>query len=118
MQRIENPLQVSPATDKASKKFSQMPTCKRGLDRRRRMSRFRPRCCIMKYEPFYFAKRKLQVIPAATTLVALAISIPIPAQTITTFDAPGTGTGAFQGLLAAALLRMEPSWETTLTWAI
>src|ERR1700720_4416022 len=54
-------------------------------------------------KPFYFAKRKLQVIPAATTLVALAISIPIPAQTITTFDAPGTGTGAFQGTFGGGL---------------
>lgn len=58
MQRIENPLQVSPATDKASKKFSQMPTCKRGLDRRRRMSRFRPRCCIMKYETIPFREKE------------------------------------------------------------
>src|SRR5205823_15108728 len=44
-------------------------------------------------KPFYFSKRKLQFVPAATILVALAISIPISAQTITTFDAPGTGPG-------------------------
>ena len=49
---------------------------------------------------FYFAKRKLQLVPAATILVALAISIPLSAQTITTFDAPGGGTGAFQGTYA------------------
>src|SRR5258708_31529704 len=48
-------------------------------------------------KPFYFAKRKLQLVPTATILVALAISIPLSAQTITTFDAPGAGTGAFQG---------------------
>ena len=51
-------------------------------------------------KPFYFAKRKLQLVPAATILVALAISIPLSAQTITTFDAPGAGTGAFQGTFA------------------
>ena len=34
---------------------------------------------------------------------------------ITTFDVPGAGTGPGQGTLAGALLRMEPSWETTLT---
>src|SRR6476646_10671670 len=53
-------------------------------------------------KPFYFAKRKLQVIPAATILVVLAISIPLSAQTITTFDAPGAGTGALQGTSAFA----------------
>src|ERR1044072_7658212 len=51
-------------------------------------------------KPFYFAKRKLLLVPAATILVALAISIPLSAQTITTFDAPGAGTGAFQGTVA------------------
>jgi hypothetical protein len=51
-------------------------------------------------KPFYFAKRKLQLVPAATILIALAISIPLSAQTITTFDAPGVGTGAFQGTYA------------------
>src|SRR5215475_3575324 len=54
----------------------------------------------MGMKSFYFAKRKLQFLPAATILVALAISIPASAQTITTFDAPGTGTGAFQGTYA------------------
>jgi hypothetical protein len=44
----------------------------------------------------YFAKRKLQVVPAATILVALKIFIPISAQTVTTFDAPGAGTGPGQ----------------------
>jgi hypothetical protein len=48
-------------------------------------------------KPFYFAKRKLQLVPAATILIAVAISIPLSAQTVTTFDAPGAGTGAFQG---------------------
>jgi hypothetical protein len=48
-------------------------------------------------KPFYFAKRRLQLVPAAIILIALAISIPLSAQTITTFDAPGAGTGAFQG---------------------
>ncbi len=54
------------------------------------MSRFPTCCCLRSMKPFYFAKRKLQ--PAVTILVALAISIPISAQTITTFDAPGAGT--------------------------
>jgi len=49
---------------------------------------------------FYFAKRKLQFLPAATILVALTISTSISAQTITTFDAPGGGTGAGQGTYA------------------
>src|SRR6266487_2166789 len=39
----------------------------------------------------------LQLVSAATILIALAISIPLSAQTVTTFDAPGAGTGAFQG---------------------
>jgi hypothetical protein len=51
-------------------------------------------------KPFYFAKRKLQLVPALTMLVALALSIPMSAQTITTFDAPGAGTGAFQSTYA------------------
>src|SRR6266511_6078503 len=58
---------------------------------------------------FFFAKRKLQLMPAATILVALAISIPLSAQTITTFDAPGAGTGAFQGTYA---LNIDPSGTT------
>ena len=57
-------------------------------------------------KPFYFAKRKLQLLPAAIILVALAISIPLSAQTITTFDAPGAGTGAFQGTYAT---NIDPS---------
>ena len=57
-------------------------------------------------KPFYFAKRKLQLLPAAIILVALAISIPLSAQTITTFDAPGAGTGAFQGTYG---LNINPS---------
>src|SRR4029450_9373579 len=54
----------------------------------------------------YSAKRKLQLVPVATILVALAISIPISAQSITTFDAPGGGTGAFQGTYAT---NIDPS---------
>ena len=70
-------------------------------------------------KPFYFAKRKhregapqslktksrlaLQLAPVAIILVALAISIPLSAQTITTFDAPGAGTGALQGTRALAI---------------
>src|SRR4029077_15774894 len=54
-------------------------------------------------KPFYFAKRKLQLVPAATILVALAISIPLSAQTITTFDAPGAGTGPHQGTYALCI---------------
>ncbi len=49
---------------------------------------------------FYFAKRKLQFLPAATILVAVAMSITLSAQTITTFDAPGGGMGAGQGTYA------------------
>jgi hypothetical protein len=58
---------------------------------------------------FYLAKRKLQLVPAAAFLVALAISIPLSAQTITTFDAPGAGTGPGQGTYA---LDIEPSGTT------
>ncbi len=39
----------------------------------------------------------LQLVPALTILVALAASIPISAQTVTTFEAPNAGTTAFQG---------------------
>src|SRR5215475_1805704 len=49
---------------------------------------------------FYLAKSKLQLVPAAITLIALAITIPLSAQTITTFDAPGAGTGPNQGTYA------------------
>jgi hypothetical protein len=42
----------------------------------------------------------LQLVPAVTILAALAISIPVSAQTITTFDAPGAGRGALQGTYA------------------
>src|SRR5437667_7478095 len=59
-------------------------------------------------KPFYLAKRKLQLVPAAIILVALAIST--SAQTITTFDAPGAGTGPFQGTYA---LGINPSGTTT-----
>jgi len=52
---------------------------------------------------FYLAKRKLQLVSAATFLVALAISIPLSAQTVTTFDAPGVGTGPFQGTYATSI---------------
>ena len=51
---------------------------------------------------FYFAKRKLQFVPAAIILIALAIST-TAAQTITTFDAPGAGTGAGQGTRAYSI---------------
>src|SRR5882724_9443236 len=66
-------------------------------------------------KPFYYSKRKhregapslkiktrlaRQLVPATTILIALAISIPLSAQTITTFDAPGAGTGPFQGTYA------------------
>src|SRR5215813_1453011 len=49
---------------------------------------------------FYLVKRKLQLMLGAITLIALAISIPTSAQTITTIDAPGAGTGPFQGTYA------------------
>jgi hypothetical protein len=52
---------------------------------------------------FYFSKRKLQLVPAAIILIALAITTPICGQTITSFDAPGAGTGAFQGTYATNL---------------
>ena len=57
-------------------------------------------------KPFYFATRKLQFVPAAIILIALAISIPTSAQTITSFDAPGAGTGPGQGTSA---LNINPS---------
>ena len=45
-------------------------------------------------------------MPAAIILVALAISTKISAQTITTFDAPGAGTGPVQGTYA---FNIDPS---------
>ena len=39
----------------------------------------------------------LQLVPVVTLLVTLATFGSISAQTVTTFDAPGAGTGAFQG---------------------
>ena len=45
---------------------------------------------------FYLAKRKLQFVPAAIILVALVISASTSAQSITTFDAPGAGSGPGQ----------------------
>jgi hypothetical protein len=61
---------------------------------------FRPVVALSSMKPFYFAKRKLQIAPAAIILVALAISTPTFAQSITTFDAPGAGTGPLQGTYA------------------
>jgi hypothetical protein len=55
---------------------------------------------------FYLAKRKLQLVPAATILVALVIPTKLSGQTITTFDAPGAGTGALQGTYA---INVSPS---------
>src|SRR4029079_14561297 len=55
---------------------------------------------------FYLAKRKLQFVPAAIILVALVISASTSAQSITTFDAPGAGTGAAQGTYAT---NIDPS---------
>ena len=45
---------------------------------------------------FYFAKTKPQVVPAAIVVIALALAASTSAQTITTFDAPGAGTGPGQ----------------------
>src|SRR5438477_12191314 len=55
----------------------------------------------------YSAKKKLQLAPATIILVALAIST--SAQTITTFDAPGAGTGGRKGTYA---LDIDPSGRT------
>src|ERR1043165_372924 len=57
---------------------------------------------------FYFAKRKLQLVPAAIILMALALSTSICAQTITTFDAPGAGTGPLQGTYATNIAPSGP----------
>src|SRR4029450_7327427 len=70
------------------------------------MSRFPARCGFTSMKPSYFATRKLQLVPAATILIALAMSIAVSAQTITTFDAPGAGTGPLQGTYA---LNIDPS---------
>ena len=83
---------------------------------RRRMSRFRPVVALRGMKQFYLtigqrpvgahrsAKTKtrlaLQLVPAMTILVALAISIPMSAQTVTTFDSLDAGTGPFQGTYA------------------
>src|SRR6266513_2606495 len=71
------------------------------------MSRFPARCCLTSMKPFHFVKRKLQVVPAATILIALAIST-TAAQTITTFDAPGAGTGPLQGTYATNIAQSGP----------
>src|SRR3954471_12613278 len=49
---------------------------------------------------FYFAKQKLQLLAPTIIVAGLAMSAQIHAQTITTFDAPGAGTGPFQGTSA------------------
>src|SRR5262245_1780338 len=49
---------------------------------------------------FYFAKRKLQFVTTATILLTLAMAASTAAQSITTFDAPGAGTGPAQGTYA------------------
>jgi hypothetical protein len=67
---------------------------------------FRPVVALRGMKPFYFATRKLQLVPAATILIALAIATRLSAQTITTFDAPGAGTGPGQGTYA---LNIDPS---------
>src|SRR5215475_15773110 len=74
--------------------------------------------------PFYLAKKELREsarllvkgktwlplsLVVETMLVALAMSTPVSAQTITTFDAPGAGTGPLQGTYA---LDIEPSGTT------
>src|SRR4030095_10565484 len=64
---------------------------------------FRPFVALPSMKPFYLAKRNLQLVPAATLLVALAIPTKLSGQTITTFDAPGAGTGALQGTYATNL---------------
>jgi len=56
---------------------------------------------------FYIAKRKLHLVPAAIILIALAIST-TAAQTITTFDAPGAGTGPLQGTYATNIAPSGP----------
>ena len=61
------------------------------------MSRFPDRSCVKGYETILFSKKKTPLLPAAIILVALAISTATSAQTITTFDAPGAGTGSLQG---------------------
>src|SRR5690242_13351886 len=45
----------------------------------------------------------LQLVPVATSLIALAISTSTFGQAITTFDAPNAGTGAGQGTYATNL---------------
>src|SRR4029450_12575846 len=70
------------------------------------MSRFPARCGFTSMKPSYFATRKLQLVRAATILIALAMSIAVSAQTITTFDAPGAGTGPLQGTYAT---NIDPS---------
>ena len=63
----------------------------------KKMNRFPARCGFTSMKPFYFSKRKLQLVPAAIILIALAASTQICAQSITTIDAPGAGTAPFQG---------------------
>ena len=64
-------------------------------------------------KPFYFVKREyrdgalvfvkeksqlpLSFVGAVSVLIAVAMSIPASAQSISAFDAPGAGTGPLQG---------------------
>ena len=61
---------------------------------------------------FYLSKRKLQLLPAAIFLIALALAASTSAQTITTFDAPGAGTGFLQGTYG---VNVSPSGAVTRT---
>jgi len=60
-------------------------------------------------QQFHSTKRKLRLLPAVIILLSLGISVPLSAQNITTFDAPGAGTGNLQGTYA---LDIQPSGTT------
>jgi hypothetical protein len=55
-------------------------------------------------------------VPAATILVGLAISIPISAQTITTFDFPGAGTCPGEVWSIAPNCAVTGFYSTQTTW--
>src|SRR5215212_9885691 len=52
----------------------------------------------------------LQLMPVATIVAVMALSVRLSAQTITTFDAPGSGTGPLQGTYAFSI---NPSGTST-----
>ena len=73
------------------------------------MSRFPDRCCVKEYETILFRKKETPACAGGNHPGRPGNIHPTSAQTITTFDAPGAGTGPFQGTYA---LDIDPSGTT------